>query len=410
MSNNDQLLQQLIQNQAALVQQVANLTANMANVAAPQVSVTVPDTRVIDKPAPFKGQLSDARRFLAQFELWAKSHRAPLNDPISSARSDRDWIRAALFLMEDNASNWALRYIHELNDYAAGKANAVFPFASRWDDFITEFKLRWIQGDEQTEARRMLDACKPKTAVGGIGEYASAFQEVSPRTGYSDADLMVRFYDRLPAAVKEKVLGLDFMAGKATTLQELVTRAIRADELLIKIRADTAAPFWRRNYAAPPTPARPERDPMAMDVDATRTASGRTREDFTRAMIGRCYGCGSSNHQKRDGGHEREVCAFCRRQGHKEAVCQDRFLGLDRNRGLQAPGRRVAAAVVQEAPFSLFGPEAPTVPTTPVPPAPAPSTSIAATSNQMATMEELQAMLRDQQELIKRYEARGQGF
>ena len=68
--------------------------------------------------------------------------------------------------MEDNASNWALCYIHELNDYAASKANAVFPFASRWDDFIAEFKLRWIQGDEQTEARRMLDACKPKTAVG----------------------------------------------------------------------------------------------------------------------------------------------------------------------------------------------------------------------------------------------------
>ena len=68
------------------------------------------------------------------------------------------------------------------------------------------------------------------------------------------------------------------------------------------------------------------RDPNAMEVDATRT-----REEFNRLMRGKCYGCGSDAHVKKDGGHDREICNYCRRVGHRELVCMDKFLKKPRS-------------------------------------------------------------------------------
>ena len=45
-------------------------------------------------------------------------------------------------------------------------------------------------------------------------------------------------------------------------------------------------------------------------------------------MRGRCYGCGSRNHRKADGHHERDVCRYCGLTGHLENVCRRKFLGL----------------------------------------------------------------------------------
>ena len=59
-----------------------------------------------------------------------------------------------------------------------------------------------------------------------------------------------------------------------------------------------------------------------MDVDATCT-----RDEFLRRMRGKCFGCGSTVHTKKDGNHDRDLCAYCRRVGHREVVCMDKFLG-----------------------------------------------------------------------------------
>ena len=68
-----------------------------------------------------------------------------------------------------------------------------------------------------------------------------------------------------------------------------------------------------------------------MEVNATRT-----REEFNRLMRGKCYGCGSSAHVKKDGGHDREVCNYCRRVGHQEVVCMDKYLKRPRSQKLAA--------------------------------------------------------------------------
>ena len=60
-------------------------------------------------------------------------------------------------------------------------------------------------------------------------------------------------------------------------------------------------------------------------------------------MQGKCYGCGSTNHVKKDGGHDREICNYCRRVGHRELVCMDKFLK-------KTPAQRVAANTEESEP------------------------------------------------------------
>ncbi|KAH8825455.1 hypothetical protein DL96DRAFT_1418695, partial [Flagelloscypha sp. PMI_526] len=62
----------------------------------------------------------------------------------------------------------------------------------------------------------------------------------------------------------------------------------------------------------------------------------KTPIDFTKAMRGRCYGCGNESHVKAQCPKKTIRCSYCKRVGHLEGVCRDRFLGYSRDRGLQA--------------------------------------------------------------------------
>jgi hypothetical protein len=57
-------------------------------------------------------------------------------------------------------------------------------------------------------------------------------------------------------------------------------------------------------------------------VDATRT-----REEFLRKMRGKCFGCGSGVHARKDGNYDRDLCTYCKHVGHQETVCMDKFMG-----------------------------------------------------------------------------------
>src|ERR1700735_5049339 len=44
-------------------------------------------------------------------------------------------------------------------------------------------------------------------------------------------------------------------------------------------------------------------------------------------MRGKCFGCGSPDHTKKDGGHERDICNHCKKVGHRSPVCMAKYLG-----------------------------------------------------------------------------------
>jgi hypothetical protein len=71
-----------------------------------------------------------------------------------------------------------------------------------------------------------------------------------------------------------------------------------------------------------------------MQVDATRTGSTgnnngpkKDRAAYMKHMQGKCYGCGSTQHTKKDGGHERDVCNHCGKVGHRSMVCFAKYVG-----------------------------------------------------------------------------------
>ena len=97
-------------------------------------------------------------------------------------------------------------------------------------------------------------------------------------------------------------------------------------------------------------------DVVPMDIDATHSGSNNSHMDWIRTMRGCCYGCGSKDHSKKDGNHGRDLCPYCKWLGHKEAVCSDKFMGLERDRGLHAQAPKSAsikaAEVAEPAPAS----------------------------------------------------------
>ena len=60
-------------------------------------------------------------------------------------------------------------------------------------------------------------------------------------------------------------------------------------------------------------------------------------------MLGRCYGCGSKAHARREGNHDCNLCGYCKRVGHQEVVCMDKFLG-------RARGQKAATTAEESTP------------------------------------------------------------
>ena len=74
------------------------------------------------------------------------------------------------------------------------------------------------------------------------------------------------------------------------------------------------------------------RNPDAMEVDASHqgnpnTNEKKTHKSYLASMKGRCFGCGSKEHNKKDGNHERDVCHHCGKAGHRLTVCLSKYLG-----------------------------------------------------------------------------------
>ena len=312
---------------------LAEAMANLAHISAMSLANNLSKAKAVQKPAPFKGEHgSDARRFLAAYDMWATAQGTALNtvdregNPV--ARKDAEWIRAALSYLQDDASIWASP---SMEIFASGRV----PFDGLWETFRAQFKARFETVDEAVDAKEKLRVLwQGKTTV---PKYAAQFKEYMMRTGYSATDLRDRFYDHLTSTIKDELV---HTARPNDTLDSLILVATDLDVRIRQRQAEKDREEKRSGVprsVVMPTPVRsapfvpPSAESTAMEVDATHT-----REEFIRRMKGKCFGCGSTVHARKDGSHEREICGYCRRVGHREVVCMDKFLG-------KARGQQVAA-------------------------------------------------------------------
>ena len=81
-------------------------------------------------------------------------------------------------------------------------------------------------------------------------------------------------------------------------------------------------------------------EPTTMDVDATHIC-----EEYLWQMCGRCWGCGSTIHTRKEGNHDHDLCGYCKKVGHWETVCLDKFMARGR--------KQKAAATVENSSSSM---------------------------------------------------------
>ena len=294
--------------------QLAEVIMNLATISNLHLASNLAGAKVVMRPTPYAGTGGDdARRFLAAFTMWAMAQGSSLNviDGQGNLMDRRDgkWIRAALSFLVDDAAVWAAPAMEVFTD-------GLVPFDNHWEGFRQQFKAHFEMADEAVDAKEKLQLLFQETS--SIPEYAARFKQAMVRTGYSVADLWDRFYDHLHPKVKDKLIHSN---RPIVTLDDLIAAMTEIDVRVCQCQAEKE---WERRLGgmnsgmtlaldlATGNPFMPvSSDPVKMEVDATRT-----REEFLRQMRGRCFGCGSTAHTKKDGNHEHEVCKHCMRMGH----------------------------------------------------------------------------------------------
>ncbi|KAF5366359.1 hypothetical protein D9757_011478 [Collybiopsis confluens] len=266
----------LAANQAALQQVVTDVVTSMNN------------NKGVSKPHNYNGIGSeDARRFLAAFEVWAQGV------PNLRSLTGNEPVKSAISFLEGDAAIWATPIAENISAHTSNN-NVPLTYPD-WADFRAAFTARFETADPVTDAKNMLKALYQ--GKNSVAAYAATFKQYSERTGYSDTDLRDKFYEHLTDRVKD---GLVHSQANTSLLANLITEATRIDNR-INERFRQKTPFKAvtpATHSLQPinAPFIAHRDPNAMDVDATRTVTGKSSDDYRRFMTGKCYGCGSRNH------------------------------------------------------------------------------------------------------------------
>ena len=145
-----------------------------------------------------KGGSVEARHFLAAFANYAGNEGDTLNnwDPVNNmwVQNDKQWIAAALNLMEEEARTWALPYLKLL-------AQGLLAFQGDYSQFVQAFLKHFAPLDTTEAARDALKALKQ--GKNSVAEYIFRFNQYKGQTGWSDADHRTRFYDGLNQPLKD---------------------------------------------------------------------------------------------------------------------------------------------------------------------------------------------------------------
>ena len=266
-----------------------------------------------------KGSSADARYFLAAFANWAFHMEDQLNDWSTAhntyIRHDAKWIQAVLNLMDEDARTWILPHLEEL-------MRGTIPFGSSWQRFEREFIKRWIPQDMTESAREALKNLKQ--GKNSVAEFMAKFDQHTGQTGWSPADHRQRFYDGLNDRIKDTLSYTDLPIA---TFEELRNAASKLDKRMHQREAEK-----RGTNSHSTSTNNPQKDPNAMDIDASRqnqqsSIEGKlNRNTYLKWMTGKCFGCGSQDHSKKDGHHERDVCNHCGKTGHRSTVCFSKYM------------------------------------------------------------------------------------
>ena len=259
-----------------------------------------------------KGGSVEARHFLAAFANYMGNEGNTLNnwDPVNNMwiQNDEQWITAVLNLMEEEARTWALPYLELL-------AQGLLAFQGDYSHFVQAFLKCFAPLNTTEAARDVLKALKQ--GKNSVVEYISRFDQYMGQTGWSDANHCTRFYDGLNEQLKDNLAISD---RPINLLQELKAATQVLDQRMRQREAE------KKGHTHHTTSQAPSKDPNAMEVDASRQKEEHNRRTYMAFMKGKCYGCGSTDHTKKDGKHKRDICGHCKKVGHRSPICFSKYL------------------------------------------------------------------------------------
>ena len=319
-----QLVGEMMMGLKTVVNQVQDLTniiqtTQTAGVTAPKIPKSLKDGVARPKAWTGKGGSTEARHFLAAYCNWASSQGEGLND-YDAVRNvfiinEKWWISAVLNLMDKDAHTWALPYLEELG---RGK----LPFKGDWAEFEATFMQRFMPQDLQEVAHEALKNIKQGKQT--VVEYMSKFDQYTMQTGWSDADHRTQYYNSLSDKVKDSMAITD---RPIATFEELRKVALIPDQQICQREAKKKGQTFS-NMSQGTSSCHPD----AMEVDAScqgnqSSNKKRTHKSYLVTMKGRCFGCGSKEHNKKDRNHEHNVCHHCGKAGHRSMVCLSKYMG-----------------------------------------------------------------------------------
>ena len=144
------------------------------------------------------------------------------------------------------------------------------------------------------------------------------------QTGWSDADHRTCYYDGLSDKVKDSMAITD---QSIATFKELRKVALVLDQRIHQREAEKKGQTFSNTSQGTLS-----RNPDVMEVNAScqgnqNSNEKKTHKSYLATMKGRCFGCGSKEHNKKDRNHERDVCHHCAKAGHRSTVCLSKYLG-----------------------------------------------------------------------------------
>jgi Retrotransposon gag protein/Zinc knuckle len=254
----------------------------MSTQGTPRPSIDEKGRQKAPPPDFFDGNRNKIDHWLMQMDLYFRFNGSDV--------SPKDRASVAAMYLRGKAQDWIKPY---LSDYLSGGKN--HQFMDEWAKMRIAMKqIYGISNDQAVAIRRVQNLRQVRSA----SEYASEFQEASPKTGWDNEALKEMFKKGLKLDVRKELMRY---GGDTDTLMQLIHAAIECDDQLYEFYADTRqknqagrrATHGGRGF---------RRDPDAMELDALLGKSkGKVHNKKVRGKAGvTCYACGKSGHIARN--------------------------------------------------------------------------------------------------------------
>lgn len=229
------------------------------------------------------------------------------------------------------------------------------PFAD-YPAFVIAFQTWFETVDEAGDALMALEQLWQGTKT--VQDYTALFKQHAGCTRLSDDNKLIRYRKHLSTFIKDRLAETDWAHNTFNTIVAVATDIDKRHRERLAEKAREAG----RSAPIPSSSKSPSgshqtlthlfqspANPNAIDISAGSSSNGKTREDWRKAMRGKCYGYGSDKHTIAKGcPSKRAICQWCKKAGYTLAVCMTRHIGRLRNDGPPQP-YAVHASTIPEA-------------------------------------------------------------